>query len=353
MKSFDYRRLPADLATPAIANRVADLHRRSGRLELLETIHPKILKPLTRRRHIESTIASAHIEGIYLPATQMEALCLGKAKPTDAVEYRIVGYHDVLCAIDEGYEHMGFAPSFILEMHRQFIGPEYEETVGGYREKDHIFTEIDGRMQAVPVSPITAFETPLALGACCDALRTARDVQCCDPLLLMAIFTVDFLCIRPFEVGNGRMSRLMDLLMLQRAGYRIGLYVSLDALIEETADEYYASLNECAVGWDRGHNTYEPFVTYFLKTLQDAYGRLGEILSLSSQTLPNKTERVRIIFDSRIGKITKHDILAAYPDISVSTVELALGQLVKEGYIAKVGGGRSTGYIRCDDENED
>ena len=166
-----------------------------------------------------------------------------------------------------------------------------------------------------------------------------------DPLLLIPMFVLDFLCIHPFNDGNGRMSRLLTLLLLYRSGYIVGKYISIEMLIEKTKDTYYDALQASSAGWHDGTNDYIPFVSYTLGIIKNAYKTFSERVEHLTTKGITKPERVRQFIENKLGKVTKKDIMDACPDISTTTIEKALGELVKDGIIIKIGNGRGTGYV--------
>ena len=201
----------------------------------------------------------------------------------------------------------------------------------------------DGR-KIVRFEPVSAWETPGAIAALCDAFRTAMQDTELDPLLLIPIFILDFLCIHPFNDGNGRMSRLLTLLLLYRSGYIVGKYISIEKLISNTKETYYEALQESSCNWHEGTNDYAPFVTYMLGVLTAAYRDFESRIELLATKGLSKPDRVREIIKNHLGKITKSEIMAKCPDISQITVQRALAELLKSGEIIKLGGGRYTSY---------
>ena len=160
------------------------------------------------------------------------------------------------------------------------------------------------------------------------------------------MFILDFLCIHPFNDGNGRMSRLLTLLLFYKAGYIVGKYISMEMLIEKTKETYYEALQASSTGWHENENSYEPFVKYYLGITLKAYNEFESRVEYLKKRTLSKPERIRAMIDQKVGKITKKEILDACPDISKTTVERTLTELVKSGYISKVGSGPATGYVR-------
>jgi Fic family protein len=160
------------------------------------------------------------------------------------------------------------------------------------------------------------------------------------------MFILDFLCIHPFADGNGRMSRLLTLLLLYRSGYIVGKYISIEKLIEKSKETYYESLQDSSANWHENQNNYEPFIRFFLGILQKAYNEFEERMEYLSIKGQSKADRIKSVIDRKIGKITKKEIMELCPDISKITVERTLNALVTSGYIIKIGNGRTTSYAK-------
>jgi Fic family protein len=218
---------------------------------------------------------------------------------------------------------------------------------GKYKALDNVIAETgDSGAEIVRFVPVPAFETPETLEHLTAAFEKGISGNDVDPLILIPMFILDFLCIHPFADGNGRMSRLLSLLLLYRGGYLVGKYISLELIIEQTKESYYEALEASSDGWNEGKNDYFPFVRYFLEVLLKAYREFASRLSLSVNREFSKPERVRFLFSDNLGQLSKGDILARLPGVSVSTVEAALSMLLREGYIIKIGAGKKTAYIR-------
>lgn len=180
----------------------------------------------------------------------------------------------------------------------------------------------------------------------CARFLEAWEADRIDKLVLIPMFILDFLCIHPFNDGNGRMSRLLTLLLFYKAGYIVGKYISMEMLIEKTKETYYEALQASSTGWHEGENSYEPFVKYYLGIMLKAYNEFESRVEHLKHRSLSKPDRIKAVIDNKVGKITKKEIMELCPDISKITVERTLTNLVKSGYIAKVGAGLSTGYVR-------
>ncbi|MBR5231601.1 MAG: Fic family protein, partial [Clostridia bacterium] len=256
------------------------------------------------------------------------------------------GYRDVLATIHENYDYIPPRANVILQLHRDLYQYSGIGIGGHFKNTDNVIEEeLDDGTKRVRFRPATAFETPDMIENLCNQFLREVDRGEVDPLLLIPMFVLDFLCIHPFNDGNGRMSRLLTLLLLYRSGYIVGKYISIEMLIEKTKDTYYDALQASSTGWHDGANDYMPFVSYTLGIIKSAYKTFSERVEHLTTKGISKPERVRQFIENKLGKVTKKDIMDACPDISATTIEKALGELVKDGTIIKIGNGRGTGYV--------
>ena len=347
MRHFDYITSPAKLLTPEIVQMVGNIHEHKGKQELFLEANIDELKTLLEVALIQSTGASNRIEGIFTSDKRLEELVRQKAEPRNRSEQEIAGYREVLATIHESYEYINPRPSIILQLHRDLYSYSQGAAGGSYKNSDNVIAETDAEgHQKARFIPVPAFQTAEAMEELCTRFLEAWEADRIDKLVLIPMFILDFLCIHPFNDGNGRMSRLLTLLLFYKAGYIVGKYVSMEMLIEKTKETYYEALQASSSGWHEGENSYEPFVKYYLGIMLKAYNEFeSRVEHLKHRTL-SKPERIKAIIDNKVGKITKKEIMDQCPDISKITVERTLADLVKSEYIAKVGAGRSTGYVR-------
>ncbi len=347
MREFDYIKEPENLLTPEIVQMTGSIHEHKGRQELFLEANVDELKTLLEVALIQSTGASNRIEGIFTSDKRLEELVHQKAEPRNRSEQEIAGYREVLATIHESYEYIAVRPNVILQFHRDLYSYSQGATGGTYKNSDNIIaeTDADGNQKARFI-PVPAFQTPEAIEELCAKFMDAWNADKIDKLILIPMFILDFLCIHPFNDGNGRMSRLLTLLLFYKAGYIVGKYVSMEMLIEKTKKTYYEALQASSDGWHDGANSYEPFVKYYLGIIIKAYNEFENRVEHLKYRRLSKSERIQAIFEQKIGKITKKEIMELCPDISKITVERTLTALVKSGYIAKVGAGPSTGYVR-------
>lgn len=355
MRTFDYMNLPKPLFERAVGDLNALLHQDKGKMGMLERLHPAELASLEARAHLDNVAASLAIEGMSVPERRLAELVDAEAHAwpqldvklvaeLDEVESQAYGFSHALRSIERDAGALELSPARAVGFFEDVFCKRSFGRRSRYRQKDYVYTQVDGHMQAVSVSPVVAFETPLVFGSACDSLADAFDARHCSPLILAAVFMVDMLCIRPFDEGNGRIMRLMSMLLLQKAGFGIFRYQSVDKLVEQDAAAYYDALNACVEGWDQGRNDYRPFAKYWFEKLHEAYQGLFDHMELRARAPRGKGARVRAFVEAAAFPVGKRAIMAANPDISLSTVEAVLGELVKEGMVRKVGKGRATAY---------
>ncbi|MGN1381838.1 MAG: Fic family protein [Eubacterium sp.] len=347
MRTFDYIKIPEKLLTPEIVQMVASIHEHKGKQELFLEANIDELNTLLEVALIQSTGASNRIEGIFTSDKRLKELVSQKAEPRNRSEQEIAGYREVLATIHESYEYIIPRSNVILQLHRDLYSYSQGATGGNYKNSDNVIAETDAEgYQKIRFIPVPAFQTDDAIEKLCSSFLDAWAADRIDKLILIPMFILDFLCIHPFNDGNGRMSRLLTLLLFYRAGYIVGKYVSMEMLIEKTKETYYEALQASSMGWHEGENSYEPFVKYYLGIMLKAYNEFeNRVEHLRNRTL-TKPERIKAVIDQKVGKITKKEIMERCPDISKVTVERTLTDLVKNGYIAKVGAGPATGYVR-------
>ena len=347
MRNFDYITNPAKLLTPEIVQMVGSIHEHKGKQELFLEANIDELKTLLEVALIQSTGASNRIEGIFTSDKRLEELVSQKAEPRNRSEQEIAGYREVLSTIHEGYEHINPRPNIILQLYRDLYSYSQGSAGGSYKNSDNVIAETDAEgHQKARFILVPALQTAEAMKELCTRFLEAWEADRIDKLVLIPMFILDFLCIHPFNDGNGRMSRLLTLLLFYKAGYIVGKYVSMEMLIEKTKETYYEALQASSTGWHEGENSYEPFVKYYLGIMLKAYNEFESRVEHLKHRSLSKPDRIKAVIDNKVGKITKKEIMELCPDISKITVERTLTNLVKSGYIAKVGAGPSTGYVR-------
>ena len=347
MHFFDYKIKPLECLTPEIVGMLVDIHEHKGRQELFIETHTDELNALLDVAKIQSTGASNRIEGIYTTDQRLEELVREKAEPRNRSEQEIAGYREVLATVHENYEYVVPRPNIILQLHRDLYSYSKSAVGGNYKNTDNLIAEVDAEgKQKTRFLPVPAFQTPEAMDNLCNSFFEALEKNEFDSLILIPMFILDFLCIHPFNDGNGRMSRLLTLLLLYKSGYIVGKYISIELLIEKTKDTYYEALQDSSLGWHEDENQYGSFVKYYLGVLLKAYKEFENRVEHLRYRKMSKPERIKAVIDQRVGKITKKEIMEYCPDISKVTVERTLTSLVKEGYVQKIGAGTATAYVK-------
>ena len=346
MRSFDYKEEWKKLLTPEIVMYLTQIHEFKGEQTLFIEAKADTLSQLVDIAKIQSIEASNKIEGIYTSDERLKALVKDSTRPRTRNEREIAGYRDVLNTIHENHDYIPPKPSIILQLHRDLYKFEGMDIGGRYKTSDNIIEEQDAEgNKSVRFRPMPAWETPEAIEKLCQSYDEALNSENIDALIIIPMFVLDFLCVHPFNDGNGRLSRLLTLLLLYRSGYIVGKYISIEKLIEQTKEIYYESLQLSSAGWHENKNDYEPFVKYMLGVIVAAYRDFSSRVSLLTTQGMSKPDRVKEIIRATLGPITKTEILAKCPDISQVTVQRALADLVDKGDIVKLGGGRYTKYI--------
>ena len=349
MRTFDYSHIPDALRDNDVCNLVSSIREYRGKQTLFISAKADVLNTLLEIAKIQSTAASNKIEGISTTDARLKALMSEKAEPRNRNEEEIAGYRDVLATIHESHDVIPVTPGAILQLHRDLCKHMSQQGLGGHwKTSENIISEKDtsGRTR-VRFHPMTAFETPDGVERLCSALRDARQSQVYDELLLIPLFILDFLCIHPFSDGNGRISRLLTLLLLYQAGYIVGKYVSVEMAIEKSKETYYEALRAASDGWLDGANDPKPFVRYFLGLVLKCYRMFEERVTDVISAKMSKPERIKNAIDRMVGKFTKSQILETCPDISETTVERTLKQFLDNGFIRRIGAGRGAAYCKA------
>lgn len=346
MRSFDYSRLTNCTLDIEILGYIAKIHEYKGRQELFVRQKKDKLETLVEIAKIQSTESSNKIEGIVSTNIRIKQLVQDKTTPRNRDEKEIMGYRDVLNIIHENYEYIPITPNYILQLHKylyQYANPDFG---GKFKStQNYIVANLPNGENRTLFTPLSPVETPVAVQELCETFNRAMDIGEVEPLLLIINFIKDFLCIHPFNDGNGRMSRLLTTLLLYRSGFVVCKYISLEKKIENTKDNYYDALEQSSENWLEGKNDNAPFVKYMLGIILSAYRDFEERLNLIDDKHSAK-EIVEKAISGKLGKFTKSDIQEECPSLARQTIEKALKQLCDSGKIEKKGSGAKTYYIR-------
>ena len=346
MRDFNYGKLRNIKWDNEVLGLVAQIHEYKGMQTLFLKQKPATLEKLVEIAKIQSTESSNKIEGIVTTATRIKQLCDQKTTPRNRDEEEISGYRDALSLIHESYEYIPIKSSYILQLHQVLYRYSQRGIGGRFKNTQNYITEIkESGEQIVRFMPLDPFETPTAIEKMCESFNRETDACEVDPLILIPALIVDFLCVHPFNDGNGRMSRLLTTLLLYRAGYVVGKYVSLESKIEKTKESYYKALKKSDINWNNGENDLTPFIKYILGTVLSAYRDFEQRVILVEDKA-SAIDLVRNAVNNTIGKFTKSDIMELVPSVGKTSVENSLKILIEEGVIGRDGKGKATFYFR-------
>ena len=346
MRSFDYKKRYSKLLTSEIVAYLSQIHEYKGMQNLYIESKKDLLADLLEIAKVQSTEASNRIEGIITTDERLKQLVRDKTTPKNRSEREIAGYRDVLATIHENHEYIPVKTGMLLQLHRDLYKFSSSRTGGSYKNSDNVIAEeLPDGTKKVRFEPVPAWETPEAIEQLCNAYAEALKDEEVEELVVTPMFILDFLCIHPFNDGNGRMSRLLTLLLLYHAGFIVGRYVSIERLIADSKESYYEALQDSSEKWHDGENDDLPFVRYMLGIIVAAYRELSSRVDVLMTKRISKPERVREIIKNTIGRTTKAEIMTKCPDISQTTVERALKELIDNQEIIKIGGGRHTSYV--------
>ncbi len=343
-KEFDYSKLESRTWDKEILNYIGLIHEYKGRQQLYLAQRPDELDKLVELAKVQSTEASNAIEGIMTTNQRLIQLMSDKTTPRNRDEEEIKGYRYALNLVHENFEYIPIRPNYILQLHKemyQFLdvgfGGKFKDTPN---EIDAVYP--DGR-KVVIFKPLEPYETPEAIEKICEEYDKAINQLNVDPLIAIPVFIHDFLCVHPFNDGNGRMSRLLTTLLLYKSGYVVGKYISLEKKIQISKDDYYDALRQSSEGWMESENDDTPFVKYILGVVLAAYRDFEERVNLVGTKMTSR-EMVEKAVKSKIGKFTKSDIMELCPEIGRGSVENSLKAMCEDGLIKREGKGRATFY---------
>lgn len=346
MRTFNYSAIKDQKWDSDILSLIAAIYKEVGKQELYLKQRPQELEKLVEIAKIQSTEASNAIEGIVTTNTRIRQLVEEKTAPRNRDEQEIAGYRDVLNVIHESFDAIPITQNYILQLHKMLYSHMNNPFAGRTKAVQNYIsaTYPDGHVETL-FTPLEPFETPEALDRICEEYNRVIGNMELEPLIAIPVFIHDFLCIHPFNDGNGRMSRLLTTLLLYRNGFFVGRYISLEAKIAKNKDLYYNALSESQTGWHEGTENVVPFIKYILGTILAAYKDLGDRMALVETKLP-AIEMVRRASKSKIGRFNKQNIRELCPTLSVSSIEGALRKMVASGELKKEGSGKSTCYFR-------
>lgn len=346
MRLFNYSSVKNRTWDSEILGYIAAIYKEAGKQELYLKQRPDELEKLVEIAKIQSTEASNAIEGIVTTNTRIKQLVAEKTIPKNRDEQEIAGYRDVLNLIQESFDVIPLSRNDILQLHKIMYSHMNNPMAGRIKNiQNYISARYPDGHTEILFAPLAPHETPEALDRICEEYNKVIGNFELEPLIAIPIFIHDFLCIHPFNDGNGRMSRLLTTLLLYRSGFYVGKYISLEAKIAKNKDLYYDVLNQSQHGWHEGDEDVVPFIKYMLGILLAAYRDFEDRFSIVEEKLP-AIEIVRKAAQQKIGKFTKQDIRELCPALSVSSVEGALRKMVAAGELKREGAGKATFYFR-------
>lgn len=346
MRDFHYTAIREQKWDSEILGLIAAIYKEAGKQEMYLKQRPEELEKLVEIAKVQSTEASNAIEGIVTTSTRIRQLVEEKTAPRNRDEQEIAGYRDALNIIHENFDAIPITRNYILQLHKVLYSHMNNPMAGQTKSVQNYIsaTYPDGHTETL-FTPLAPFETPEALDRICDEYNRVIGNMEAEPLIVIPIFIHDFLCIHPFNDGNGRMSRLLTTLLLYRNGFYVGKYISLEAKIAKNKDLYYAALRQAQEGWHEGTEDAVPFIKYLLGIILSTYRDFEDRFSLVEQKKP-ALETVRQATLNKIGRFSKQDIRELCPALSVSSIEGALRKLVASGELKREGNGKNTCYYR-------
>lgn len=346
MREFNYRNIKENRWDSEILGLVAAIYKEAGKQELYLKQRPQELEKLVEIAKIQSTEASNEIEGIVTTNTRIRQLVEEKTTPKNRSEQEIAGYRDVLSIIHDSFDVIPITQDYILQLHKILYSHTNNPIAGHTKNVQNYIsaTYPDGHVETL-FTPLAPYETPAALDRICEEYNLVIGNMELEPLIAISVFIHDFLCIHPFNDGNGRMSRILTTLLLYRNGFYVGKYISLEAKIAKNKDLYYDALGASQIGWHEGNNDTVPFIKYLLGTILAAYKDFEDRFALV-ETKRSALDTVRFAAQNKIGRFTKQDIRELCPSLSLSSVEGALRKLVESGELRREGNGKNTHYYR-------
>ena len=346
MRTFNYSQIKEQKWDSELLGYIAAIYKEAGKQELYLKQRPEELGKLVEIAKIQSTEASNAIEGIVTTSTRIRQLVEEKTIPKNRNEQEIAGYRDVLGIIHESFDAIPITRNYILQLHKILYSHMSNPIAGRTKNVQNYIsaTYPDGHTETL-FTPLSPFETPDALDRICGEYNRVIGNMELEPLIAIPVFVHDFLCIHPFNDGNGRMSRLLTTLLLYRSGFYVGKYISLEAKIAQHKDLYYDALAASQIGWHEGTDDPVPFIKYLLSTILAAYRDFEDRFALV-ETKRSALETVRLAAQNKIGRFTKQDIRELCPSLSLSSVEGSLRKLVENRELKREGKGKNTFYFR-------
>ena len=348
MRKFDYSFLNNGLLPASLVNLIANISALKTMAGIRKEEYAQIFTELEAVAKIQSIKSSNAMEGIVTSDERIAAIVNQNSAPLNHNEAEIAGYRDALNEIHLGFEYIDFRERDILRLHEIMMSLAGYEYGGQYKTDDNVILEVDADgYRRIRFRPTPAKETPKAMEQLELAYMEARSDANINQLLLIPCVILDFLCIHPFRDGNGRMSRLLSLLLLYKNGFDAGKYVSFEEQINNYKDYYYEALRQSSDGWETNENSYFPFMENFLSILYLCYKELDKRFAVVHGKRITKRARIEAVILNSLTPLSKAEICKILPDVSPTTVEAVLGAMVKSGAVKRIGASRSARYLKA------
>lgn len=347
MKRFDYSFLDNGLLPANLINITGTIYSLRTGADIRKDEYERIFTELEKIAVVQSVKSSNAIEGIITSDERIEEIVNQNSKPLNHSENEIAGYRDSLNEIHLHYEEIELSENTILRLHEIMMSYIGTEDAGKYKVNENYIIEEDKEgNRKIRFKPLSVKETPEAMKQLILAYHDASNNSNINQLLLIPCFILDFLCIHPFRDGNGRMSRLLTLLLLYKNGFDVCKYISFEEQINNNKGNYYEALRLSSINWLENKQSYIPFIENFLTTIYMCYKELDKRFSVVNSNKITKKARIEATVLNNLTPISKAQICKILPDVSVTTVENVLGRMVREGRIKIIGMGRNTKYMK-------
>ena len=345
MRYFDYSFLKNNIPSN-ITQLLIQINKMQVHDEYNFFMYNEVYTQLETIAKIQSIKASNAIEGIITSDKRIDEMINHKSTPLNHAEQEILGYSEILDLINNQFYSLSIRTKDLLYYHKilytyfDFYGK------GQLKSEDNAIISIQNGYRRIVFEPIPAHETEFALEQLYLAYLDASNDISINKLLLISCYILDFLCIHPFSDGNGRISRLLTLLLLYKNDFEIGKYISIENSIINHKEQYYQTLEISSKDWHTNENDYWAFTEFFLLTMVDCYSKMEDRFLIVKKRKMSKKERIYQTLESSIVPLSKSDIHDLWPDIAISTISEELNQLVKSGRIKKIGSFKDAKYIR-------
>ena len=348
MKSFDKNYLDQIKISQSLLKTIRTLGEYKGKEDLYRQQSPQVIETLKKNSIVQSTESSNRIEGVVAEPKRLKELMEKKTAPSDRSEQEIAGYRDVLNTIHSSYRDISFTPNIVLQLHRDLFN--YTPEAGGqWKNTDNTISEqaADGTKQ-IRFIPTPAWQTPAAMKQLHERYHQCKhEAQSTEPLLAIPAYVLDFLCIHPFRDGNGRMARLLSLLLLYQEGYEVGRYISLEKTIENTKEGYYDSLHASSQRWHEGEHDIVPWLEYFLGVmLLGSYREFESRVGLVVNAKGTKAALILAAINKLPTKFTIGNVAEQCPTVGIDHIRKTLRIQRDAGQLKSVGRGPNASWLK-------